>query len=363
MAEMSARQQELGEELRPSGSQADAALSSTLSEPGGLRSCIRPFGFVAVAMAMTTQALMTSWISASLPRKNNLCTLKVFKDMKLSSAHFDSICAWSSIVLNSVPFLIAFLALIQNTIRRASRLSFDWYSAFVLSIMGTLCCSTAYQWMRVQQDFSNQPGAALFFWSFLHICFLGVQGFFLGYLNSTATKNNHSGLDCKVWALAIGSLGTLLVQLWLVVFIYNSVWILLCRLASQIFTTLAEYKAYQKIHHRIQNTRPTDFTAFDRSALSAITMLIFINFSEWMEQLVLFMRGIWPPELYEVDVEIAVLLALINTSVPLLYIVLQTPNWNCRGSWLQSMLGNLMPWVCLALLWIFFAIFLVWDAT
>ena len=53
MAEMSARQQELGEELRPSGSQADAALSSTLSEPGGLRSFIRPLGFVAVAMAMT----------------------------------------------------------------------------------------------------------------------------------------------------------------------------------------------------------------------------------------------------------------------------------------------------------------------
>ncbi|CAK8991902.1 unnamed protein product [Durusdinium trenchii] len=74
-------------------------------------------------------------------------------------------------------------------------------------------------------------------------------------------------------------------------------------------------------------------------------MLMFINFSEWMEQFILIIRGIWP-ELYEVDVEIAVLLAVINTSVPLLYIVVQTPNWSCRKSSLQIMLGKSMPWFC-----------------
>ena len=352
-----ATQQELGEMLHPSGSQAGDALSNTHSEPG--RSWIRPLVFVALAMAMTTQALMTSWISASVPRKSNHCELKVFNDMELSSATFYTVCAWLNIGVNFVPTVLAGYYLIKNTTRLGSRLSFDWYSAFMLSIVGTLCCSMAYQWKRVQKDFSNQPGAALLFWSFLHICFLGVQGAFLGYLNSTATKNNHSGLPCKVWAFAICSLGTLLVQLCLVFFMCNSLLILLCRLASQIFTTLAEYQAYQKIRHRIENARPpTDFTAFERSALSSITMLIFINFSEWMEQFVLAMRGIFP-ELYEVDVEIAVLLAVINTTVPLLYIVLQTPNWNCGGS--RSTLGKSMPLFCHFLLWIFFVIYLVWG--
>lgn len=149
-----ATQQELGEMLHPSGSQAGDALSNTHSEPG--RSWIRPLVFVALAMAMTTQALMTSWISASVPRKSNHCELKVFNDMELSSALFDTVCAWLNIGVNFVPTVLAGYYLIKNTTRLGSRLSFDWYSAFMLSIVGTLCCSMAYQWKRVQKDFSNQ---------------------------------------------------------------------------------------------------------------------------------------------------------------------------------------------------------------
>ena len=93
-------------------------------------------------------------------------------------------------------------------------------------------------------------------------------------------------------------------------------------------------------------------------------MLMYITAVELTEQAVLWVRHVCcSPSLHlqQYDVEISTFMSMLNCTLPMLYIVMQTPAWHCRSYDAHATLSNFIPWLRHALLWLAFCLYFLWG--
>lgn len=302
-------------------SEAEARTRSVLGQ--------RLLAFGAAAMAWMLLASMTVWISTPWPDNDDVCPLQVWEVLGVKNSSFYAISKWTLVVVNVFPMALAAVALWTNTFLR-SRPSCDWYSIFMIAVVAALALSTADQFWST----SLEPKEARSLRAALQISLLGVQGVFLKYISGTGPTmhpdgENLSRLPFRVWVLLCSSFCILVVRFVAVSFLESDSINAIARLLSQSLTAAAEAVAYYAIHLRTASVCPTNFTDFAQKALLGIAMLLFINIAQIFEQLLLLLRvlaktGAMKLEIF--DEEITLLLSLINITVPLMYIVMVTPN-------------------------------------
>ena len=110
----------------------------------------------------------------------------------------------------------------------------------------------------------------------------------------------------------------------------------------------------------------TNFNAFRRQFVTTLRVLMYINLTEILEQLVLLARHLFGNSGAEVeflDAEISVFNYFIMETLPLLVVIFNTPDWRARhrpdnGLWLTT----ISPWVVKGFLWLGWWQFLLWGA-
>ena len=109
----------------------------------------------------------------------------------------------------------------------------------------------------------------------------------------------------------------------------------------------------------------TNFKAFRRQFVTTLCVLMYINLTEILEQLVLLMRHLYGHSGAEVeflDAEISIFQSFISETLPLLVIIFNTPDWRARhrpnsGLWLTTT----SPWVVGGFLWLGWWQFFLWG--
>ncbi|CAE7711596.1 unnamed protein product [Symbiodinium sp. CCMP2592] len=136
------------------------------------------------------------------------------------------------------------------------------------------------------------------------------------------------------------------------------------RLAAQVCTLVGEIMAYRTLT-QIQLQTETDFKAFRRQFVNTLCVLMYINLTEILEQLVLLIRhryGHSGAEVEFFDAEISIFQYFISETLPLLVMIFNTPDWRARhrpnsGLWLTTT----SPWVVKGFLWLGWWQFFLWG--